>query len=120
MKPLPHEIELQKVLDTISEVAPHLVVPPIYMFEFLERLDCYGNIRKNCELIGLSMTSIGDFKCENKQFVNTIVHEVIHLNYWKLGHNKEFDVINKMIFDRVWNRLQKGGQDGQSTEGIKA
>jgi hypothetical protein len=102
MKPLPHEIELHKVLDAIRETAPHLKVPPIYMFEFLERYELYGN-----------------FHCDNLLFVETIVHEVIHVNYWELGHSDVFYDINNRLFKRVWNRLQKGGLNESNTS-IKA
>ena len=106
MMPLPHEVALQKVLDTIKEVAPHFKMPPLYMFQFMERRDRYGQASSDGE-IRLSMLTLGEFDCKNKQFVNTIVHEVVHLNHWDDGHNANFKKINELIFRKVWTKLQK-------------
>lgn len=103
--PLPHEIELQRVLDTIKEVAPHFKVPPIYMFQFMERGNIYGNASIT-EEINLSMRTIGEFNCSNEHFVSTIVHEVIHLNCWENGHDQTFQNINSLIFRKVWMKLK--------------
>ncbi len=106
MKPLPHEIELQKVLDAIKEVAPHFKVPPIYMFQFIEKTDRHGDAWQTDE-IRLSLQTIGEFNCENEQFVKTTVHEVVHLNFWEDGHNDNFQTMNNLMFGKVWNKLRE-------------
>jgi hypothetical protein len=118
LKPLPHEIELQKVLDAIKDVAPHFKVPPIYMFQFMERGDIYGNAC-NTEEINLSMRTIGDFNCNNEQFVATVVHEVVHLNCWENGHDDVFKSMNSLMFIKVWRKLNEAQQPIQETSGTK-
>jgi len=109
MMPLPHEIELQKVLDTIREVAPHFKVPPLYMFKFLGAHDSYYVYGRASEFdeISLSLKTIGNFNCKNDQFVKTIVHEVVHLNCWEDGHNKKFKAINSFIFRETQKKLNR-------------
>lgn len=115
MKALPHEIELQKVLDTIKEVAPHFKVPPLYMFQFMERNDRYGDA-SNAGEIKLSMRMIGEFNCKNEQFVQTTVHEVVHLNYWEDNHNKNFQTANNLIFRKVWTKLNEKKSSIKTTD----
>ena len=105
MGPLPHEIELQKVLDAITEIVPNLEVAPLHMFQFIERTDRYGDASEVGE-IRLSMRQIGEFNCKNKQFVDTIVHEIIHLNCWNDGHNAKFQKLHNQTFEKVWDKLK--------------
>jgi len=106
MKELPHEIELQHLLDVTKECFPTIVIPPLYMWIFMEDYKKYGKASR-CEEIYLSMPAIGDFKCDNQQFVRTVIHEIVHLNYWEDGHNQHFWIMDGKIFDRVWNKLQE-------------
>jgi len=115
MNPLPHEIELQKVLDAIKEVAPSFEVPPIYMFQFIERTDRRGDASSVGE-IRLSMRTIGEFNCKNEQFVKTTVHEVVHLNYWEDNHNENFQTANNLIFRKVWTKLNEKKSSIKTTD----
>lgn len=110
MKPLPHEIELQKVLDAIKATFPHFKVPPLYMFEFIEKYDRGGHATRY-DQIALSMPTIGEFCCSNQNFVRVIVHEVVHLNCWEDGHNEHFWIVNSKAFDKVWKKINEGRKD---------
>jgi len=110
MGPLKQEIELEKVLNTVKCIEPNIKLPPIHMFQFIDRDDRYGDASSIGE-IRLSMRTIGDFDCKNEQFVSTIIHEVTHLNCWEEGHNEKFQMMNAFLFDRVWKKLMEGGSE---------
>jgi hypothetical protein len=107
LKPLPHEIELQKVLDAIIAVAPDWNVPPLDMFDFMPTGTKVYGLAYNTGSISLNLNTLGEFSCKNKQFVETIVHEVVHVNHWDEGHSNQFWIIHGMLLDKVLNKLNK-------------
>lgn len=104
---LQEEIELKKILDVIQKVRPNFTIPPLVMFNFdfsCLRRKALGLAYSTGE-IHLSLRDIGDFNCENEQFIRTIVHEVVHVNYWNLKHNEQFHIINNKLFNEVINKI---------------
>ena len=107
MKPLDSEIEIQKVLDCIKETFPTMKVPPVYMFNFVEKRDRYGDASMFDE-IGLSLQTLGELNCKNEQFIRTICREVVHINHWEEGHSGHFWYIYHKVFEKVNEKLKKG------------
>ena len=109
---LQEEIELKKILNAIKEIEPNYKIPPIHMFYFdssIRRRKAFG-LAYSTGTICLSLRDIGEFNINNYQFIRTVVHEIVHLNYWDLGHNDPFYSINNYLFERVIELLKTKGE----------
>jgi len=108
LKPLPDEIEILKIFDAIKSCSD-FKCPTIDNVN----LDCLGYGRRRlgtCNDVGIIEICISpDIKvsADNYNFVNTVVHEVVHYNQTKLSHNDKFYADLKELLGKVINKLNE-------------
>jgi len=103
MKPLQEEIEIERVLKAFKYLYPELNVPELRNVEIVEAARRKGRCYKD-GTIELTFRH-DDMSCKSKDFVNTIIHELIHYNFFNLGHSEEFYCKLNDVLEKVWEVL---------------
>jgi hypothetical protein len=114
MKPLPDEVEILKVFDAIQSVSG-LKVPDISQI-VMEPL--YRGKRGYCSdvgQVGFNLVECKDRTCANERFVETVVHEIVHYNYWELAHSQKFYDILYQLLPKVLKQFGKEKGDDINT-----
>lgn len=109
MKPLPEELEIMKVFDIIREVSD-MKTPDINNVQFESTLR--HNRAGACNDVGVVYITLVhgvNPVCTNINFVDTVVHEVVHYNQQKLSHNDQFYCTLKELRNKVVSKLNERG-----------
>jgi predicted SprT family Zn-dependent metalloprotease len=110
MKPLPEEVEIQKVLDALRKVRPDWKVPELHQFNFDDRYSGeYGHVNQAGQ-ISLSMKTIENRTTDNIHFIYVIVHEITHYNFWNEKHSRLFhhecDFATQKTTEELWKDIK--------------
>jgi hypothetical protein len=112
MKPLPDEIEIQKVFDAIKSVSS-LKVPDMSQVVFEQSGKSRIAYCSDVGEVGFNLHYCKDRTCMNFKFVETVCYEIVHYNSFELGHNPEFwTKLDKLFTDVIAYLNRKGvGED---------
>jgi len=109
MKMLPEEVEIKKIFDLVVELFPALKVPEMQNVIFENSYRRMGKCTKHGQ-ITFSFSAHTELDCKNEEFVDTVVHELIHYNHFELNHNEEFRTMNNVVRNKVLQKLREDMQ----------
>ncbi len=106
MKPLPEEVEIEKIFNIIKEVNPLMKTPPLYMVDLEDGFSSFGRCSDK-GVVKFSLSCGGERVITNEGFVNTVCHEIIHYNHFEWRHNEQFECALNLLFPVVLNKIKQ-------------
>lgn len=103
MKALPEEQAVEKIFEALHAVSD-LRTPDIMNINFTDSANAYGTCSQQGQV---NICFNQELNLNNPRFVETVVHEIIHYNYWEWAHNAQFQEWCTKLTKRVLMYLEE-------------
>ena len=103
MKPLEEEILIELIFNIIKKVSPITKTPPpqMVMLSHLPAMMGRGGPRYG---INIDLTKSGEPTIWNDEYIDTVVHEVVHYN-GVMGHGPRFTNVMSQLSEQVMKEI---------------
>lgn len=105
MKPLDYEEVIERIFKILAQ-NPRIKLPTPDAVHLRHDHKAYG--RANTKQIWISLDLTGEPSIENTNFINTLVHEVVHYN-GIMDHSHKFWEAFNLLYERVLSVLRLQG-----------